>query len=171
MGFLDKLKRNKERDDDDDELDDIDFDEDGDETSSSSSGGGFMGRAKGLLKRGDTQSFDGDDDDDGTDGGNSDDDADDDDADADDADDAEEQPVRRSGIAAALDGNPDDDEPVEEEKTGREAATAGLGLDLGTLFEEEFVFDPTLRDLADSLDNIPAASLAADLRTFLDEIQ
>ena len=70
-----------------------------------------------------------------------------------------------------MDGNSDDEKPVEEEKTGREAATAGLVLDLDSLFEEEFVFDPTLRDLADSLDNIPAVELAADLRTFLDQIQ
>ena len=44
-------------------------------------------------------------------------------------------------------------------------------LNLEALFEEEFVANPTLRDLADSLDYVSAVDLAADLRTFLDELQ
>ena len=50
------------------------------------------------------------------------------------------------------------------------AAGAGV-LDLEALFEEEFVVNPTLKDLAESMDDVSATELAADLKMFLEDIQ
>lgn len=94
------------------------------------------------------------------------------------SDDSDEQPIRRSGIAAALDGKPDEDEASKEEGEAAPVVPVAIGsgpavptLDLDSLFEEEFVINPVMRDLAESLDDISAVDLAADLRTFMDELQ
>ena len=195
MGFLDKFK--KKTDEDDDDLDELDTDatatpDDGDEDDDDApSGGGLLGRASGFLGKVKKLSSGGDGDGGGgigsllgkvkgirggnNDSDDSDLDDDDDELDAGQDDEEGEQPIRRSGIAAALDGNSDAAESSEEEADKEEipvALTAGsASMDFGSLFEEEFVFDPTLKDLAESLDNVSAVELAADLRTFLEELQ
>ena len=50
-------------------------------------------------------------------------------------------------------------------------AAGGAVLDFESLFEEEFVMNPALKDLAESLEDVSAVELAADLRTFLDELK
>lgn len=97
--------------------------------------------------------------------------------DADQGDEAEERPIRRSGIAAKLDEDSGSGKPSkEEDEEGEEPIPVPVGAVLGgvdfeSLFEEELVINPTLRDLAESLDDISAVELAADLRTFLAELQ
>lgn len=207
MGFLDKIKGKMNQGDDDlDELD-SDSDsgedrEDGDDEPSASSGGGALG----LLNRVKKLSSGGEDDEGGGIGAllgkvkglrgrikdsedlDLDDDAADTDADdttpnqldvldADEADENSKRPIRRSGIAAKLDGKTDEAESPKKDDDDGEAkvpvpiAAGGGGLDLDSLFEEELVINPTLKDLAESLDNVSAVELAADLRTFLDELQ
>ncbi len=182
MGFLDKIKKKINQDDDDlDELEaDLDSDEGGDDAPPAASGrgiGGLLGKAK-RLSKGKKASGDPDldDDDDGADD-KSPKELDVLDADQDEAD--EEQPIRRSGFAAALDGKPEAAESSEEGKEdGDEEAevpvpvAAGAGvLDLEALFEEEFVVNPTLKDLAESMDDVSATELAEELKTFLDGLQ
>ncbi|NQW22664.1 MAG: hypothetical protein HQ475_04370 [SAR202 cluster bacterium] len=108
----------------------------------------------------------------------SDDDDDEDNESDDDSDDDsdEEEPVRRSRIAAALDGNPDaKDSAKAESDDGDGAGTDGEGvlggMDFGALFQEDVVINLTLKDLAESMDHVSAVELAADLRTFLADIQ
>ncbi|MCH8800975.1 MAG: hypothetical protein IH963_08710 [Chloroflexi bacterium] len=170
MGLLQRGKKRSsgEEDDEDGELDVDSFDEDDDEDTPKEGGGGLRGILGKVKRKGGRRNR----------SGNSDPD-DDSESDelvslkADEDPDGDEQPIRRSGIAAALDGNSEEDEPSAngEEESGREGALAGLGLDLESLFEDEFVFDPTLKDLAESLDNVSAVELAADLRSFLEELQ
>ena len=200
MGFLDKIKKKINQGDDDlDELDtDSEFGEEGGDEPSGSSGGGALGRAAGLLNRVKKLSSNGDEDEGGGIGGllgkvkrlgggmknSGDSDLDDDTAldeldtpDADQDDEDGERPIRRSGIAAKLDGDPGAAEPSKKEDDDVGAgspvpAAAGFaGLDLDSLFEQELVVNPMLRDLADSLDDVSAVELAADLRTFLEELQ
>ena len=112
-----------------------------------------MGKVKGMAKRGNGKSLD----DDYVDA------ADDDDNDDD------EQPIRRSGIAAALDGKDDE----EKESGGADAGPGGmadLGMDMESLFEEEFIADPMLQDLTESMEYVSSVELAADLRTFVEEL-
>ena len=187
MGFLDKIKKNINQDDDD--LDELDADldsEEVDDAPAAASGrgiGGLLGKAK-RLGKGKKASGDSDLDDDDDDGG-----ADDtspkelDVLDADQGDEDEEQPIRRSGFAAALDGKSGAAESSEEGKEdGKEDAeaetevpvpvAAGAGaLDFEALFEEEFVVNPTLKDLAESMDDVSATELATDLKTFLEGLQ
>ena len=203
MGFLDKIKRKIDKGDDDlDELDtDSDSGEDGGDAPSASSGGGSLGHAMGLLNRVKKLSSGGESDEGGGIGGllgkakalgrgkndSEDPDLDDDgttldeleapDADGDDED--GERPIRRSGIAAKLDGDLGAAEPSkgkdgsEEEKSPAPFAVGagGGGLDLESLFEQESVVNPIMRDLAESMDDVSAVELAADLRTFLEELQ
>ena len=196
MGFLDSIKSKISQ--NDDQLDDMDVDSDQDDDSSSGSSGGAFGFAKGFLKKASSGIGGG-----GEDGGfgsllgkvkgmrklkigsqrsGSDDDTDDDDLGdggldeldlTGDDDDEGEQPIRRSGIAAKLDGNADADTTKEKEENviPTPVTAGGMTMDLDSLFEDEFVFNPTLKDLAESLDNISAVDLAADLRTFLEDIQ
>ena len=201
MGILDNIKRKiKQGDDDLDELDtDSDSGEDDGDAPSASSGGGALGRAAGLLNRVKNLSSDGEGDEGGGIGallgkakglgrGNQnsgDSDLDDDDTaldeldtpDADQDDEDGEPPIKRSGIAAKLDGDPEAAEPSNEEDDDGEAeapvpAAVGAGsLDLASLFEEESVINPALKDLAESLDDVSAVELAADLRTFLVDLQ
>ena len=180
MGFIDKIKKKINQSDDDlDELDsDSDLGEDGEDAPSASSGGGAVGLALGLLNKVKKKSSGGrnkgggdadldDDDDDNTtlgdldalDGGEGDEDG--------------ERPIRRSGIAAKLDGAseaPKEGEEEEEPIPVPVAAGTG-GVNLEALFEEEFVIDPKMRDLAESLDDVSAVELAADLREFLEDLQ
>ncbi|MCH7737497.1 MAG: hypothetical protein IH872_08875 [Chloroflexi bacterium] len=169
MGFLKREKRQASDDDDDEDgevnMDGID-DDDADDAGNKTGGrlGGLLSRVikiKAGKKKSKDQGLDDDDEDSEFDILDSPVESDD------------EQPIRRSGIAAALDGDPEKDKPSgdAEEEPGRGGALAGLGLDLESLFEEEFVFDPTLKDLAESLDDVSAVELAADLRSFLDELQ
>lgn len=205
MGFLDKIKSKLSQGDDYEDEFDADAapdDDDGDseDESDSSSGGGALGRAVGLLGRVKKLSSGGEGDEGGGIGallgkakgfvgakmnsGGSDPDDDDDTAlderdlqDADQGDEDEEQPIRRSGIAAALDGGSGAAASTEEDDAdGKPEIPVAVGsgvaaLDLGSLFEEEFVANPTLKDLAESLDEVSAVDLAADLRSFLEELQ
>ena len=89
-------------------------------------------------------------------------------------DEDEPRPIRRSGIAPKLDGNSGAAEPQTEDDEAQipvPVGAGGSGLDLESLFEQEVVINPTLRDLAESLDDVSAAELAADLKTFLEELQ
>ena len=203
MGIFDKLKKKIDKDDDDlDELD-SDAGEDDEDAPSASFGGGAMGRAMGLLTKvkqlsssssgehgggigalldkvkglsgrlKDTGDLDLDDDDYDDNSGNT---TPEDlaalDASPGDAD--EERPIRRSGIAAKLDGNSGSDKPAKDEDEEEPIPVPvglGGGVDFESLFEEDFVINPTLRDLAESLDDVSAVELAADLRTFLEELQ
>lgn len=207
MGFLDKLKSKLSQDDDaEDDLDGDaapdDDDGDGEDEPGASSGGGALGLAVGFLGRVKKLSSGGEGDDGGGIGAllgkakgligakkNSDDpDMDDDDdtglnergtRDADQDDEDGEQPIRRSGIAAALDGGSGGAAATEEKDEDGEpeipvAVGSGGGaaaMDLGSLFEEEFVANPILKDLAESVDEVSAVDLAADLRSFLEELQ
>ena len=56
---------------------------------------------------------------------------------------------------------------------GLEGSTsmADLGFSMDDLFQEEFVVDHALKDLSESLDDVSAVELAADLRSFLAEIK
>ena len=88
----------------------------------------------------------------------------------------EERPIRRSGIAAKLDGDSESGKEAKEEGEDEKEPIPvpvglGGGVDLESLFEEDLVINPTLRDLAESLDDVSAVELAADLRTFLEELQ
>ena len=203
MGIFDKLKEKIDQDDDDlDELD-SDAGEDDEDASSASFGGGAMGRAMGLLTKvkqvssssgggngggiggllgkvkglnsrlKDTDDLDLDDDDYDDNSGNT---TPEDlaalDASQGDAD--EERPIRRSGIAAKLDGDSGSDKPAKDEDEEEPIPVPvglGGGVDFESLFEEDLVINPTLRDLAESLDDVSAVELAADLRTFLEELQ
>ena len=198
MGIFDKFK--KKIDQDDDDLDELDSDagEDDEDAPSASSGGAAMGRAVGLLNRVKQLSSGGDGDEGGGIGGllnkvkgvgsrnkdTDDPDLDDDDfdnttpedlvnLDANQGDEDEERPIRRSGIAAKLDGDSGAAEPQKDDGEEQIPVPVGAGgaLDLASLFEEELVINPTLRDLAESLDYVSAVELAADLRTFLEELQ
>ncbi len=149
--------------------------------SSSSSGengggiGALLGKVKGLSGRlKDTGDLDLDDDD--YDDDNSDNTTPQDlvTLDAGQGDEAEERPIRRSGIAAKLDGDSGSGKPPKEEGEEPIPVPVGAGVggvDLESLFEEELVINPTMRDLAESLDDVSAVELAADLRTFLAELQ
>ena len=86
-------------------------------------------------------------------------------------DEDEERPIRRSGIAAKLDGDSGAKKEDDEAQIPVPVGAGGGGLDFESLFEEELVINPTLKDLAESLDDISAVELAADLRTFLAELQ
>lgn len=176
MGLLRRGKGQAEDDEDDDEDDEVivdsidDDDEDDDDGDGGRAGEKGVGRFGGLLSRvkkirgGRKKPKNQDDDDDET-GPDSSDEPDED-------GDEEEQPIRRSGIAAALDGESEEGKPIGGgEGAGREGVLAGLGMDLESLFEEEFVFDPTLKDLAESMEEVSAVELAADLRSFLEELQ
>jgi len=86
----------------------------------------------------------------------------------------EERPIRRSGIAAKLDGDSGSGKPAKDEDEEEPIPVPvglGGGVDFESLIEEELVINPTLRDLAESLDDVSAVELAADLRTFLAELQ
>lgn len=197
MGFLDKIKNKVKLGDDD--LDDLDTDSappeadaDGEDDDDGPSGRSALGGALGFLNKVKKLSSGGEDEGSGGIGGllgkvkgigggkkasedsDLDDIAEDDDeldpSDADSDDEDGEQPIRRSGIAAALDGGGEEAAAPKAEIPVPIGAGAAA-LNLAELFEEEFVANPTLRDLADSLDYVSAVDLAADLRTFLDELQ
>ena len=200
MGIFDKIKKIKNQGDDDlDELDmDLDGDEDGEETPNASSGGG-LSRAMGFMKKAKNRFSDGEGDEDDEDdmGGGIEDlkgnvkkpggrknkprdlDLDDDDdaldessaLETDQDDDDGEDPIRRSGIAAALDGDSAAAENSDEEEDAAPDGAGGLGLDLGALFEVDLVVNPILKDLAEFVDDVSAVELAADLRTFLNELR
>ena len=201
MGVFDRIKKNKNQGDDDlDELDmDLDGDEYGEETPNASSGGA-LGRAMGFMKKAKNRISDGEgdedeDDEDNMGGGiggllgkvkksdgrkqkpreltvDDDDDALDEsnELETDQDDDDGEEPVRRSGIAAALDGDSAAAENPDEEDAAP-ADAGGLGLDLESLFEVEYVANPVLKDLANFVDDVSAVELAADLRTFLEDLR
>ncbi|MDE0824079.1 MAG: hypothetical protein OSB07_08975 [Dehalococcoidia bacterium] len=146
MGFLDKFRKGKSDSDD--------------EESGGGGGkkggrfGGILGKVKGMAKRGNGKSLDDDDDVDAAD---------------DDDNDDDEQPIRRSGIAAALDGK-DDEEKESGDADAGPGGMADLGMDMESLFEEEFIADPMLQDLAESMEYVSAVELAADLMTFVEEL-
>ena len=69
-----------------------------------------------------------------------------------------------------LDDTPSPDipeEPAEEDS----ADEKGLGLSLKDIFEEEVEVDETLRDLAESMDDVPVGQLAEELREFLAQLE
>ena len=59
------------------------------------------------------------------------------------------------------------EEPAEEDS----ADEKGLGISLKDIFEEEVEVDETLRDLAESMDDVPVGQLAEELREFLAELE
>ena len=65
------------------------------------------------------------------------------------------------------------EEPVEEDSNAEEDSTdkKGLGISLKDIFEEEIEVDETLRDLAESMDDVPVGQLAEELREFLAELE
>ena len=59
------------------------------------------------------------------------------------------------------------EEPAEEDSADKK----GLGISLKDIFEEEMEVDETLRDLAESMDDVPVGQLAEELREFLAELE
>ena len=57
--------------------------------------------------------------------------------------------------------------PAEEDSTNEK----GLGIDLKDIFEEEMEVDETLKDLSESLDDVPVGQLADELREFLADLE
>ena len=47
----------------------------------------------------------------------------------------------------------------------------GAGLSLRDIFEEEVEVDEALRDLAESMEDVPAQEIADDLRAFFEELE
>ncbi len=46
-----------------------------------------------------------------------------------------------------------------------------MGLSLKDIFEEEVEVDEALRDLAESMEDVPAQEIADDLRAFFEELE
>ena len=65
------------------------------------------------------------------------------------------------------------EEPAEEDSNAEEDSTdkKGLGISLKDIFEEEIEVDEKLRDLAESMDDVPVGQLAEELREFLAELE
>ena len=57
---------------------------------------------------------------------------------------------------------------TKSEPTG---SNEGVGLSLKDIFEEEEEIDEALRDLAESMEDVPAQEIADDLRAFLEELE
>lgn len=62
-------------------------------------------------------------------------------------------------------------EPQEEANDQEKDAMGGLGLSLKGIFEEEQEVDESLRDLADSMDDVTARELADDLKSLLEGLE
>ena len=69
------------------------------------------------------------------------------------------------------DGETEEPEEPEGQEDAQEDTGKGLGLSLKDIFEDEEEVDETLRDLADSLEEIEAADLASELADFLNEME
>ncbi|MCI0859958.1 MAG: hypothetical protein J4N81_14610, partial [Chloroflexi bacterium] len=80
-----------------------------------------------------------------------------------------------SDDAASEAQSPPDDTPspdIPEEPAEKDSADQkGLGISLKDIFEEEIEVDETLRDLAESMDDIPVGQLAEELREFLADLE
>ena len=59
------------------------------------------------------------------------------------------------------------EEPAEQDSTDEK----GLGISLKDIFEEELEVDETLKDLAESLDDVPVGQLVDELREFVAELE
>ena len=75
-----------------------------------------------------------------------------------------------SEAQSPLDDTPSPDIP-EEPAEKDSADQKGLGISLKDIFEEEIEVDETLRDLAESMDDIPVGQLAEELREFLADLE
>ena len=62
-------------------------------------------------------------------------------------------------------------EPQEEPNDEENDAVGGLGLSLKDIFEEELEVNESLKDLADSMDDVTARELADDLKTLLEGLE
>ncbi len=58
-----------------------------------------------------------------------------------------------------------------ETKSETTGSNEGVGLSLRDIFEEELEVDEALRDLAESMEDVPAQELADDLRAFFEELE
>jgi len=65
------------------------------------------------------------------------------------------------------------EESAEEDSNAEEDSTdkQGLGISLKDIFEEEIEVDETLRDLAESMDEVPVGTLAEELKEFLADLE
>ena len=71
------------------------------------------------------------------------------------------------GVANA--GQPAQDQ--NESKNGAAASDGGAALSLKDIFEEEVEVDETLKDLAESMEDVTAQELSDDLRAFFEELE
>ena len=62
-------------------------------------------------------------------------------------------------------------EPQEEANDEGDDGVGGLGLSLKGIFEEELEVDESLKDLADSMDDVAARDLADDLKSLLEGLE
>jgi len=58
-----------------------------------------------------------------------------------------------------------------ETKSEPTGSNEGTGLSLKDIFEEEVEIDEALRDLPESMEDIPAQEIADDLRAFFEELE
>ena len=79
-----------------------------------------------------------------------------------------------AGGSAPAQGGANAGQPAQnqnETKSEPTGSNEGTGLSLKDIFEEEVEIDDALRDLPESMEDIPAQEIADDLRAFFEELE